>query len=74
MIDIIEFVEENLESMLNSGAVECPSEDCVNRRFHVSIWRDDERGFIGDASCRDTLLFSAGIYQMGKKVALKESG
>ncbi|WP_458187798.1 hypothetical protein [Haladaptatus sp. NG-WS-4] len=54
MIDIIEFVEGNLESMLNSGEVECPAGECDNRRFRVTIWRDDERGFVGDASCRDS--------------------
>ena len=53
MIDIIEIVEENLESMLNSGEIECPSEDCENRHFRVDIWQDDEQGIVGDACCRD---------------------
>jgi len=53
MIDIIELVEEHLESMLNSGEIECPSEECNNRRFRVDIWQDDERGIVGDACCRD---------------------
>lgn len=53
MIDIIELVEENLESMLNSGEIECPSEDCDNRHFRVDIWQDDEQGIVGDACCRD---------------------
>lgn len=53
MIDIIELVEEDLESMFNSGEIECPSKDCDNRRFHVDIWRDDERGVVDDASCQD---------------------
>lgn len=53
MIDIIELVEDNLESMLNSGEVECPSTECNNRRFRVDIWQDDEGGIVGDAYCRD---------------------
>ncbi|KZN26118.1 hypothetical protein A4G99_22815 [Haladaptatus sp. R4] len=53
MIDIIELVEENIESMLNSGEIECPSEDCDNRHFRVDIWQDDEQGIVGDACCRD---------------------
>ena len=53
MIDIIELVEGNLESMLNSGEIECPSEECNNRRFRVDIWQDDEQGIVGDACCRD---------------------
>ncbi|WP_049972935.1 hypothetical protein [Haladaptatus cibarius] len=53
MIDIIELVEGNLESMLNSGEIECPSDDCSNRRFYVNIWRSEEGSIIGDASCRD---------------------
>lgn len=53
MIDIIEFVEESLGAMLNSGEVECPSDNCDNRRFSVNIWWNDERGLVGDASCRD---------------------
>jgi hypothetical protein len=53
MIDIIELVEENLESMLNSGEIECPSEECNNRRFRVDIWQDDDQGIVGDACCRD---------------------
>ena len=53
MIDIIELVEKNLESMLNSGEIECPLEDCDNRHFRVNIWQDDEQGIVGDACCRD---------------------
>jgi hypothetical protein len=53
MFDIIELVEGNLQSMLDSGEVECPSADCDNRRFSVSIWNGDEEGLVGTASCRD---------------------
>ncbi len=53
MIDIIELVEGNLASMLNSGEIECPSDDCSNRRFYVNVWRDEDGSVVGDASCRD---------------------
>ena len=53
MNDIIEIVEGNLRALLESGELECPAGDCDNQRFRVNIRRDDEKGFVGDASCRD---------------------
>lgn len=53
MFDIIELVERKLQAILDSGEVECPASDCDNRQFSVSIWRDEENGLVGDASCRN---------------------
>lgn len=53
MNDIIELVEGNLRSILGSSEFRCPADDCDNQRFHVNIRRNDENGFVGDASCRN---------------------
>ncbi|WP_440010532.1 hypothetical protein [Halomicrococcus sp. SG-WS-1] len=53
MFDVIELVEDGLQTMLDSEEQECPSDDCSNRRFCVSIRKDDEDGVVSDVSCRD---------------------
>ena len=53
MIGIIELVEQNLQSMLDSEELKCPSGECDNRRFNVNIYRDGERSLAGDASCQN---------------------
>jgi len=52
MIDMSDLLREHIKKRIQSGALECPKEECDSRAFDVRVWKNAQETPEGAAVCR----------------------